>query len=902
MSVSGLSSIHRSLVRAALAAAAFALASCSDGPSDPGELPAQYGSLLITISGLPNGAAAGVTVTGPGGFSRAVTETTTLTQLSAGQYTVTATDVSHGGSTYSGAPASQSYTVAAGASVTTPTVSYALATGTLSVTLAGLPQSSAASIIISGPEGYSRTLTGATDIVGLKPGQYSVEAREVQLTNARYAASPGSQNVNVTASVTPVVAHVVYAVSSGILRIDINGLPSGAAAAVNVSGPGNYSRTLTQEDVLDNLVPGTYQIASQHVVAGSLFTATPALQQVNVVASQEATVATVLYISQGTSLSIQVVGLPGSVPASATLTGPNGYSKAVMASEIISGLAAGTYTLAAQAVSASCASYTVTPATQNVTVIAGQGAAATLTYSSSPGANLCIEGAYITQSVQTFDNAVPLVAGRNGLLRVFVRSSAANSAQPPVRVRFYNSGGTLVSTTTIPAPAASVPVTLDESTLSSTWNQTLTGSFIQPGLRLLVDVDPNNTVSEPNETDNTWPASGTPAALDIRSVSTLFVTLVPVVQAARGDTGRVDQNNKANFILPMQRMFPVANIDADVRAPYTYSGAELQSGGANWQTLLSELNALRVADATGRMFYGVVRVGYSSGAAGLGYIGLPAAIGWDYQPSGTEVMAHELGHNFGRLHAPCGNPSGVDGQYPYSGATIGVSGYDIMTGAVKQSSLRDLMSYCDPSWISDYTYRNILNFRSQYYPSTGSAALVTGASQRGLLVWGRIEGGRLVLEPGIEVDAPASLPARSGPHRVEGYGANGETLFSFSFAAERVADSENPDDQSFAFVVPMAQLRGGELNRIRFAALGNQVEQRSAGGGATPTAQRTAPGRVRVTWNASRARLAMIRDARTGQVLSFDRRGDVDVRTTSDDIEITLSDGVKSSRSRIRPR
>ena len=901
MSIRGHSSIHRSFVRAALAAAAFALAACSgDGPSYPSQLPAQYGSLQVTINGLPDGAQAGVTVTGPGGFSRAVTATTTLTQLSAGQYTVTVADVSHGGSTYSGAPASQSYTVAAGGAVTTPTISYTLATGTLSVLLTGLPQSSTASIIVAGPEGYSRTLTGATEITGLKPGQYSVEAREIQHTNARYAGSPVSQIVNVTASVTPVVAHVAYALSSGFLRVNINGLPAGAAAAVNVSGPGNYSRALTAETVLDNLVPGTYQITSQQVVSGSVFTATPVVQETNVAASNEATVATVTYTSQGTSLSVQVVGLPGTVPARATLTGPNGYSKAITGNEVISGLVAGTYTLAAQPVSVSCASYTVTPASQTLSIIAGQGAAATLTYVAGSAANLCIESAYITQSVQTLDNAVPLVAGRNGLLRVFVRSSAANGAQPPVRVRFYNGSGTLVSTTTIQAPSASVPLTMDESALGSSWNQTLTGAFIQPGLRLLLDVDPNNVVSEPNENDNTWPANGTPAALDVRSVSTMFVTLVPIVQAARGDTGRVDQNNKANFILPMQRMFPVANIDADVRAPYTYSGGELQSGGANWQTLLSELRALRTADANGRMYYGVVRVGYTSGAAGLGYIGFPTAIGWDHQPSGTEVMAHELGHNFGRLHAPCGNPAGVDGQYPYSGANIGVYGYDILSGVAKQSSLRDLMSYCDPSWISDYTYQHILNFRSTYYPSTGSNVQDTGASQRGLLVWGRIEGGRLVLEPGIEVDAPASLPTRGGPHRVEGYGPNGETLFSFSFAGERVADS--PNDQAFAFVVPMTQLRGVELNRIRFSALGTQVEQRSAGGGGIAAAQRTAPGRVRVTWNASRARLAMIRDGRTGQILSFDRRGDVDVRTTSDDIEITLSDGVKSSRSRIRPR
>ena len=902
MSSRGLFSVHRRIFAAAFVAAAFSLASCSgDGPSDPGQL-AQYGSLQVTVSGLPAGAQAGVTVTGPGGFSRAVSSTTTLTQLAAGQYTVAASDVVHGGSTYTGAPATQSYTVAAGASVTTPAVTYVLATGSLSVTLAGLPQSSTAAIVVSGPEGYNRALTQATDIVGLKPGQYSIEAREVQLTSARYAANPGTQVIEVSASLTPAVAHVTYALSSGTLRININGLPPGAAASVNVSGPGNYARVLTEEAVIENLTPGTYDIAAQHVAAGSLFTPAPALQQVQVAASAEATVANITYISQGTSLSVQVLGLPGNVPAKATLSGPNGYSKQIIGSEIISGLAAGTYALAAQPVSASCATYTVAPATQNIVVVAGQGAVATLNYSSGSAANLCIEGVYITQSVQSLDNSVPLVAGRNALLRVFVRASGANSAQPPVRVRFYNSSGALVNTTTIQAAAASVPTTLDESVLASSWNQSLSGSFLQPGLRMLVDVDPNNAVSEPNESDNSWPANGTPAALDVRNVSTLFVTLVPVFQAARGDTARVDQNNKANFILPMQRMFPVANIDAVVRAPYTFTGAELQSGGANWQTLLAELNALRIAEATGRMYYGVVRVGYTSGAAGLGYIGAPAALGWDYQPSGTEVMAHELGHNFGRLHAPCGNPAGPDGQYPYSGATIGVYGYDILSGTPKSSALRDLMSYCDPSWISDYTYRAILNFRSQFYPPVGAAAQAIGATQRGVLVWGRIEGGRLVLEPALEVDAPASLRTRTGPHRVEGFGPNGETLFSFSFTGDRVADTDNPNDQSFAFVVPMSQLRGVELNRIRLAALGRQVEQRGSGGGAVPAAQRTAPGRVRVTWNPSNARLAMIRDARSGQILSFDRRGNVDIRTTSDDIEVTVSDGVKSTRSRIRPR
>jgi peptidase M66-like protein len=894
--------MYRNLLRAGFAATALLVAACSgDSPSDPGPLPAQYGSLVVTVSGLPTGASANVTVTGPGGFSRTISATTTLTQLSAGAYTVDASDVTLDGSTYSGAPATQTYQVAAGATVTTPNVSYAIATGGLSVTLAGLPQATTAAIIISGPESYSRTLAAATDIVGLIPGTYLIEAREVQAPNARYAATLSTQQVVVVASPAPAVAHVVYALSSGSLQLNISGLPQGVNANVSVRGPAGYSVTFSAETVIDNLTPGTYTVTGLDVVSGSLFQASPSSQQVVVEASLQAAVVNVIYISTGTSLNVVVNGLPSGVNGAVTVSGPNGYTKQLTTSQLLTGVAPGSYTVTASVLALTCTTFSPSPPSQMVTVIAGQSTNATITYATGGGGvNLCIDGAYITQAVQSYDNLVPLIAGRNALLRVFVKASVTNSAQPSVRARFYNQGGTLISTMTITPPTASVPTAIDEATLGSSWNAQLSGSFMQPGMRMLLDVDPTNAITEANESDNHFPAGGTPVALDVRVVAPLNVTIVPVIQVARGDTARVSEANKANFILPMQRMFPVATVNAEIRTPYTYSGAELQSGGGNWIGLLSEINAVRVAEATGSMYYGMVRVGYNSGVAGLGYIGVPAALGWDHQPSGTEVMAHELGHNFGRLHAPCGNPAGVDGAFPYQAAQISMFGYDIFSGQLKSSTLRDLMSYCDPPWISDYTYNGILNFRASN-PMVVSAR-TAGATKKGLLVWGRIEQGRLVLEPSIEVDAPPTLPARGGSHRVEGFGPSGETLFSLSFNGDRVADAPDPNDQTFAFVVPMSQLRGVALNHLRFSALGRQVEQRGSGGGAVPAAQRSAPGRVRVSWNAASARVALVRDARNGQILTIARGGVVELQTPSDDLEITVSDGVKSTKSRIRPK
>ena len=249
--------------RALLLVAAGAFAGCSgDSPSDPGPQPARFGSLVVTINGLPTGAPASVTVTGPGGYTRTLSATTTLTALAAGNYTIEVVEVTHDGSIYSGSPPTQSIGVTAGSTVTAPNVSYVLASGSLALTLSGLPQATPAPIVITGPDGFTRTVGEPTNINGLRPGIYSIEAREVQLTNARYAAAPGTQQVEILASLTPIAAHVTYALTTGSLQLNIAGLPQGAAAAVTVTGPGNYSVLFTAETVIDNLTPGIYTVTA----------------------------------------------------------------------------------------------------------------------------------------------------------------------------------------------------------------------------------------------------------------------------------------------------------------------------------------------------------------------------------------------------------------------------------------------------------------------------------------------------------------------------------------------------------------------------------------------------------------------------------------------------------------
>jgi hypothetical protein len=61
----------------------------------------------------------------------------------------------------------------------------------------------------------------------------------------------------------------------------------------------------------------------------------------------------------------------------------------------------------------------------------------------------------------------------------------------------------------------------------------------------------------------------------------------------------------------------------------------------------------------------------------------------------------------------------------------------------------------------------------------------------------------------------------------------------------------------------------------------------------------TSASNVSVRWGGQAGQMALIRDARTGQVLSFARGSAANVRAASSDLEITVSDGVRSVTRRV---
>ena len=161
-------------------APALCSSSCSycwgaaETPSGP-----STGALSVLIVGLPGGASAAVTLGGPDGFSQIISGSQTISQLSPGTYSVTASGVTVGAAAYSASPPTQTVAVLRGDTPTSASVTYTTTSGSLAVLVNGLPPGSDAAVTVTGPNSYSQTVVRSDTLTGLTAGNYTVTAQDV---------------------------------------------------------------------------------------------------------------------------------------------------------------------------------------------------------------------------------------------------------------------------------------------------------------------------------------------------------------------------------------------------------------------------------------------------------------------------------------------------------------------------------------------------------------------------------------------------------------------------------------------------------------------------------------------------------------------------------------------------
>lgn len=418
--------------------------------------------------------------------------------------------------------------------------------------------------------------------------------------------------------------------------------------------------------------------------------------------------------------------------------------------------------------------------------------------------------AYLTQAVQLPGHSVPLVAGERALLRVFVTASRpTQETLPGVRARFY-ANGREVHIEEIPGSSTRIPTQLDEGRLSQSANAEIPGTVIQPGLEMVIEVDPAGAVERGLGIPARIPETGR-LAIDVRAMPRLDLTLIPFVWREEPDWSIIDlieemaeEPESHRTLWATRTLLPVGDMEITAHEP-------LLTSTTDQHTLLSETWAIRALEGGTGHYMGMM-AGTNGGIASM-----PGRV--SFSSPDPETMAHELGHNFNLPHAPCG----VEGPwFPHPEGSIGVWGYDFRAGGrLVHPSRPDLMSYCVGAWISDYHFTRAAHYRLADEPAPADQP--AASLRKSLLLWGGTGAdGVPFLEPAFVTNARAVPPRAGGPYRVSGWTRNGTQLFSFAFDMAAVADGEG-SGSSFAFLLPVQSGWEDNLASITLTAPGGTV-------------------------------------------------------------------------------
>lgn len=468
----------------------------------------------------------------------------------------------------------------------------------------------------------------------------------------------------------------------------------------------------------------------------------------------------------------------------------------------------------------------------------------------------------VNQSVQDRHNGVPLVAKRMTVLRVYAQAiNPQYQAAAVVSVTALRAGTPIGEVRSAPRVVPTNPNTGD---YNSTFNFVLPDEWLTGQVVLSVTVDPDNAVGETNEGNN-----GASHTMVFHNVEPLEITIVPIDYTHIPDAHfypGVQHDPISDWLLSV---YPVSEVKITYHAPYRFAGN--LSDGEDWGELLDELTHLASVEVGGsspRVYYGLIptddgngRSWFTGGIAGLGWVGTRVSIGLDLGEVAGKLAGHEIGHNFGRYHAPCGNPGNVDPHYPYPNGFIGEYGLDLDDEIVfKPNEAMDMMGYCGPEWISDYTYEALLQ---EQLRASSRAAATRSAPSTGMLLRATVdESGQATLKPVYSAVPVYGSPARSNaddsPYVFELVAADGDVIGSY--AAELLeAGEEGVSLQMLRASVPT---NAAGATTIRLLHEGQVVGERAlaTGGletqsGATPLVVERDATEVRLSWGGTQPTL-----------------------------------------------
>lgn len=312
---------------------------------------------------------------------------------------------------------------------------------------------------------------------------------------------------------------------------------------------------------------------------------------------------------------------------------------------------------------------------------------------------------------------VDVVAGKNGIVRVFVQLEQGFTN------RVLSARLTLIDGEEVEQVfhKKTVDTSSMENSLATTFNIEVEGDLIKPTTRYSVEIVECDAASTGTVLTPRFPATGE-EALEARELGILRIEFIPIT--ANGNPAQTDAERLDLYRDYMELMYPVSAVEYTVGEPMQ-ANSSISANGGGWEQVLQQLGQRHQSDDAPNdlYYYGLLEPAaslnqYCQGGcvAGIGYVPgtntrnahQRVSTGISYANIGSATtMAHEIGHNHGRPHAPCGGASGAE-SFPHDGATIGWWGFIFPDTLIAGNDATDIMGYCRDQWVSDYNYVNFM--------------------------------------------------------------------------------------------------------------------------------------------------------------------------------------------------
>ena len=328
------------------------------------------------------------------------------------------------------------------------------------------------------------------------------------------------------------------------------------------------------------------------------------------------------------------------------------------------------------------------------------------------------DGAWIDAN----SRSAAIVSAKQGIVRAMIETMPEykpHSVRGVLRLKDGETVSELVDIKTLDGSSS-------EQELASSFTFTIKPGQIGVETELSLSLEETKCNEESGHPDETRvPVTGGYQELQAASINKLRVVLVPIEN--NGIVPDVSPEKRDELRTTLLAYYPVPDVEITVRAPLVWDNPVEPDNPGSWAELLNQMRRERQQDGPQNDVYyvGVVQpmenlqkfcekgcvLGIATQATRRQASAQVALTASFPDLLNFESVVHELGHTHGRSHSPCslgGELQGVDPDYPLETGAIESWGWDFRTKTLVApegpEGHMDIMGYCEPNWISTYTY------------------------------------------------------------------------------------------------------------------------------------------------------------------------------------------------------